>query len=288
MIPNGILCLLTDYGTRDRFTGIIKGVAFSVDPDLKIIDLTHDIEPFNIAEAAYVLSDTIAFWPQGTVFAAVVDPGVGSGRKAIAALTLSGHIIICPDNGLLTIVHDDAGLREIREINTALHRLPGTRLSSTFHGRDIFVYNAARVAARQLKFRELGLIYNGRPVRLDLPDPLLKKNKISGIITRIERPFGNLCTNIRADLFRKNQWNPGQIFRVRVFSGNTPVLAVQAQFAGTFSKVPPGNPILYIDSSDRIGMARNRTPVKAGLNIKPGSAWRVDIERVEIKKTGRK
>ena len=131
MISNNTLCLITDFGVNNRFAGIVKGVAYGIDPRLKIFDITHEIEPFNIKEAAYILSDTSKYWPGGTVFCVIIDPGVGSSRKSVAVITKKDQFIICPDNGLLTIVQKEIGIKEIRLIDASLLRLPGNQVSST-------------------------------------------------------------------------------------------------------------------------------------------------------------
>ena len=137
------LVLISDFGTTERFVASMKGVALSVDPDLQVHDLTHHIEPFNIWQASYVLSGTIEFWPRGTVFVSVIDPGVGTKRKSVVAETASGHYIVTPDNGSLTLIADFQGIVALRQIDESVNRRPGSEGLHTFHGRDVYAYTGA-------------------------------------------------------------------------------------------------------------------------------------------------
>ena len=141
------LVLASDFGTTERFVASMKGVALSVDPYLQIHDLTHHIEPFNIWQASYMLAGTIDYWPEGTVFVSVVDPGVGTERRSVVAKTGTGQYVVTPDNGSLTLVADKQGILEIRQIDETINRRPGSESSHTFHGRDVYAYTGARLAA---------------------------------------------------------------------------------------------------------------------------------------------
>jgi S-adenosylmethionine hydrolase len=280
MKPNNIVCLLTDFGISDRFTGIMKGVACSVDAGIKIYDISHEIPPYNIREASWLLSETLPSWPEGTSFVTVVDPGVGSGRKALAAKTRSGHYVFCPDNGILSLVEKNAGIEEVRLIDTHKNRLPGTSGSETFHGRDIFIYNAARVASGKISFESLGFLYTGILVSLDFPNARVTGQKIAGAITRIEEPFGNLCTNILSDEVFGNGWKSGDKVKVTIYSGKKPAWSGVSIIEKTFSSVPAGATVIYPDSSGRIGIARNRHRIFERGAIQTGEEARVAIEKL--------
>ena len=154
--PRVALVLQTDFGLADGSVAAMKGVALTIEPRLVIHDLTHQIPPYDIREAALRLRQTIPWWPQGTVFVSVVDPGVGTERRAVVARTRSGHYVVTPDNGTLTWVADVLGIEAIRIIDPARHRLPGSDQSHTFHGRDLFVVVGARLAAGQITLNEVG------------------------------------------------------------------------------------------------------------------------------------
>ena len=133
------LILQTDFGTADGAVSAMYGVAFSVDPELKIFDLTHEIPQYDIWEASYRLIQTVSYWPKGSVFVSVVDPGVGSTRRSIAVETVDGQYIITPDNGTLTHVKKMTGIKAARVIDESVNRLPNSGESYTFHGRDVYV-----------------------------------------------------------------------------------------------------------------------------------------------------
>src|SRR5690625_5114259 len=143
---NKLLVLQTDFGLADGAVSAMQGVAYSVAPEVTISHLTHEIEPYNIYDASYRLLQTIDYWPAGTVFVSVVDPGVGSQRRSIVAKTKNGQYIVTPDNGTLSHVAKYVGLEEVKEINEAKNRLPHSEKSHTFHGRDVYVYNGAMLS----------------------------------------------------------------------------------------------------------------------------------------------
>ena len=146
------LVIQTDFGTRDGAVAAMKGVAVGIDARLPIYDLSHENTPYDIWEAAYRLRQTAPYWPTGTVFVSVVDPGVGTERKAIVLQTKSGHFFVSPDNGTLTLVAELLGVSAVREIDIKNHRLPGSERSATFHGRDLFAYTGARLASGAITF----------------------------------------------------------------------------------------------------------------------------------------
>lgn len=178
--PNGILVLMSDFGLSDRFVASMKGVAFQVDPSLNIQDLTHVIEPFNIWEAAHTLAGTIAFWPEGTVFVSVVDPGVGTERKSVVAMTQSGHFIVTPDNGTLTFVAEAIGISKVREIDENVNRRPGSETAHTFHGRDVYAYTGARLASGEITFDQVGPRFSQPLITLPYQAAELQKNTLVG------------------------------------------------------------------------------------------------------------
>ena len=150
------LVFQSDFGNVDGAVSAMFGVAYSVDPTLLISNLTHEITPYNIWEASYRLIQTVNYWPAGTVFVSVVDPGVGSTRRSIAVRTADGHYIITPDNGTLTHIKRMTGIAEARIIDETVNRLQGSGESYTFHGRDIYAYTGARLAAGIIDFAGIG------------------------------------------------------------------------------------------------------------------------------------
>lgn len=150
------LVLQTDFGTKDGAVAAMKGVAFGVDGQLPIFDLTHDIPPYDLWQGGYRLFQTYRYWPAGTVFVSVIDPGVGTERRSIVARSQSGHYFVSPDNGTLTLIADNDGIAALRQIDETKNRLAGSEKSYTFHGRDVYAYTGARLAAGKIKFEEVG------------------------------------------------------------------------------------------------------------------------------------
>src|SRR5690349_18725586 len=148
------LVFQTDFGLKDGAVSAMKGVAYGVSPEIDMFDLTHEIPAYNIWEAAYRLHQTASYWPKGTVFVSVVDPGVGSDRKSVVLKTLSGHFFVSPDNGTLTLVAEYLGISELRQIDEKTNRLKNSDSSYTFHGRDVYAYTGARLASGMISFEK--------------------------------------------------------------------------------------------------------------------------------------
>ena len=180
---NKILVFQSDFGLVDGAVAAMVGVSHEIDMDLKIHHLTHDITPYSLWEASYRLFQTIQFWPKGTVFVSVVDPGVGSSRKAVVVETIDGYFIVTPDNGSLTHIKNFVGIKVIREIDESNHRRTNTESSHTFHGRDVFAYTGAKLAASKITFEEVGPELSlDTIVEVELGDVTKTENSIQGNI----------------------------------------------------------------------------------------------------------
>src|SRR6185436_10057495 len=169
-VPGPAIVIQTDYGTKDGAVAEMKGVILSVDPSLQVFDITHEIPQYNIWEAAYRLNQAAPFWPEGTVFVSVVDPGVGTDRKSVVLKTKTGHYFVSPDNGTLTLVAKNLGIDEVREIDETKNRRKGSAGSNTFHGRDVYAYTAARLASNKISFDEVGKKLAEQVVNIDYQD----------------------------------------------------------------------------------------------------------------------
>jgi len=241
---------LSDFGTRDDAVAICKGVMLQVEPTLRTIDLTHEVTPFAIADGARLLADTAAHYPAGTVFLAVVDPGVGSARKPMVARTKRGQFLVLPDNGLATVVAERDGLVGAREIANPAWMRAGGR-SSTFHGRDVFAPVAAHLA-RGEDWTKVGPPIE-TPVRLDLQMATLDGDVLHGQVIATDGPYGNLITDVDAGVFAKLGYGIGDGVPIEIGSERLTV-----PFVRTFSDVPIGAPLLYVDSRARLGVALNQ------------------------------
>lgn len=275
----GALVLQSDFGTRDGAVASMKGVATGVDPSLRIHDLTHQIEPFDIWEGAYRLRQVTPFWPSGTVFVSVVDPGVGTERRSVVARTRRGLLIVTPDNGTLTLVADE--VVEVREIDVTRQRLPGSERSHTFHGRDIFAYLGARLAAGQVRFEDVGPSRSTEFVRLPVPVARREGDAVHGMIAMIDRPYGNLWTNIPAAMLDAMRWQVGDTLEVTVaFEGAPRVRALAAPFVESFGHVAVGRPVAYLNSLLELAIALNQGNFAEGHKVGAGPGWTVRVSRI--------
>jgi S-adenosyl-L-methionine hydrolase (adenosine-forming) len=254
---------MTDFGVVDDSVALCKGVMYSIAPELRIVDLTHEVTPFSILDGARFLYGATPYFPPGTVFVVVIDPGVGSIRKAVVVKSKRGQYFVLPDNGLMTLVQDRDGIEAAREI-TNRDWMIGAALSSTFHGRDIFSPVGAHVAHGE-DWTSVGPeVQVNKLVRLDLVASRLDERGLSGEVIATDGPFGNLVTNASGEDFLKLGYGHGQ--NVHVVIGKTDM---NIPFVRTFSDVPLKKPLLYIDSRGHLALAVNQGSFAATYSIKP-------------------
>ena len=243
------ILFLTDFGTKDGAVAACKGVMLSIAPDARIVDLTHDVPPYDIEIAGEVLEQSLPFYPSGTVAVAVVDPGVGSERKAIAVLTKRGHLLVGPDNGLFTLVMHTEGIERAVELRERRYfRLPST--SSTFHGRDIFAPVAAHLAAGT-PLDSLGPTVV--PMQLDIRPARIVDGRVVGHVRYIEDPFGNVVTDIPAALLDSLPARLGDSLEVRMGSRT-----LRLPWRSTFSDVPSGRTLAVMHSRGLLSFSINQ------------------------------
>jgi S-adenosylmethionine hydrolase len=253
---------MTDFGVVDDSVALCKGVMYSIAPDLRIVDLTHEVTPFSILDGARFLYGATPYFPAGTVFVTVIDPGVGSTRKAVVVKSKRGQYFVLPDNGLMTLVQDRDGIEAAREI-TNRDWMIGAALSSTFHGRDIFSPVGAHLA-HGADWTKVGPeLAASKLVRLDLAAPQFDEHGLSGDVIATDGPFGNLVTDVTGDDFLKLGYTHGQ--NVHVTIGKT---EIDIPFVVTFSDVPLKKPLLYINSRGNVGLAVNQGNFAAVYSIK--------------------
>lgn len=276
---NGIVVYQTDFGLKDGAVSAMRGVAVSVDPTLRLENLTHEIPAFNIWEGAYRLADTVPYWPAGTVFVSVIDPGVGTDRKSVVLKTRSGHFVVSPDNGTLTLVAEQLGIEAVREIDESRYRRPGSEQSYTFHGRDVYSYAAAHLASGKTGFEDIGPELPAAVVMIDYQKPSLEGDVVSGNIPILDVQFGNVWTNIDRATFERLEVRKGEEVEVRIFSDDQPVFAGAMPYVSTFGDVPQGEPLLYMNSVDNVALAINWGNFAATHGIGSGPEWRVQIAR---------
>ncbi len=277
---NKILVFQTDFGLKDGAVSAMKGVAMGVSPDLKLFDLTHEIPAYNIWEAAYRLEQTVNYWPSGTVFVSVVDPGVGTSRKSVVLKTGTGHFIVTPDNGTLTLVAQSLGIAEIRQIDESVNRRKGSEKSYTFHGRDVYAYTAARLAAGVISYEQVGPSLPKQVVSLPYQKAVLEGKKLKGTIAILDIQYGNIWTNIPDDLFDHLNPNVGDVFNVVIYHSRIKVYEGRMPYTETFGSVAKGKPLLYLNSLMQVSFALNMDNFSTVHKVFSGSAWTVDVEKL--------
>ncbi|HEY6373188.1 MAG TPA: SAM-dependent chlorinase/fluorinase [Candidatus Sulfotelmatobacter sp.] len=257
------IVFMTDFGVLDDSVAICRGVMYGIVPDVRIVDLTHQVTPFSIFDGARFLFGATPYYPAGTVFVVVVDPTVGSKRKAIVARSKRGQYFVLPDNGLLTLVEQRDGIESVHEI-TNPDWMIGTRRSSTFHGRDIFSPVGAHVA-RGDDWTKVGPEMAVKDlVRLDWKVAKVDERGLAATVIATDGPFGNLVTNVDGDDFLKLGYERGQEVPVKVGDKE-----MKLKFVKTFADVPLNQPLLYIDSRGHLGLAVNQNSFAATYGIKP-------------------
>ena len=273
------LVFQTDFGLVDGAVSAMYGVAYSVMPDLKIHDLTHDITPFHIWEASYRLIQTINYWPEGTVFVSVVDPGVGSERKSVVAKTNSGRYIVTPDNGTLTHVLRLEGIAQVREIDEQINRLPRSGESYTFYGRDVYAFTGARLAGGVIDFEGVGPeVPVDSLMRLPMVEPYMDGNAVCGTIDVLDVRFGSLWTNIPRSMIRKTGVQRGDRVCITIENDTRCVYRNIIQFARSFADVNVGEALVYVNSLDCVAVAINQGSFARAYNVGTGNSWRIRIE----------
>ena len=277
---NKIVVFQSDFGLKDGAVSAMKGVAMGVSPDLKLFDLTHEIPAYNIWEAAYRLEQTVEYWPAGTVFVSVVDPGVGTNRKSVVLKTNSGHFIVTPDNGTLTLVAQSLGIAELREIDEKINRRQGSQRSYTFHGRDVYAYTAARLAAGVISFEQVGPVLPNEVVNIPFQKAKFEDRKIRGTIAILDIQYGNIWTNIPDDVFKKLDVKTGDTVLVSIYHNNIKKYEGRMPYAETFGSVAKNKPLLYLNSLMQVSFALNMGNFSEVYHIYSGNDWTVKISKL--------
>ena len=255
------IVFMTDFGTANDAVAICKAVILKIVPDVRIMDITHQVTPFSIEEASRFLAGVSPYYPSGTVFLVVVDPGVGTSRKAIIVKTKKGQYFDLPDNGVITPVADRDGVEGVHEITNPAWMI-GDKVSSTFHGRDIFSPSAAHLAAGE-DWTQSGPEITGL-VRLKLAVATIDAKGITGEVIGLDDPYGSLITDVQGEDFKKLGYTLGE--KVKIQIGKKPYTF---PYVKTFMDVPVGEPLLYIDSRGRVGFALNERDFSKTYKISP-------------------
>lgn len=275
------LVLMTDFGTSDGAVSAMRGVAFGVDPNLTVSDLTHNNPDYDIWLGAYRLYQTANYWPQGSVFVNVVDPGVGTQRKSVVLKTKEGRYFVGPDNGLFTLIAERDGVAELREIDEKVNRLAGSGESYTFHGRDVYAYVGARLASGAITFEQVGPVLPSESVvKIPYQKAVRSGDVIKGIIPVLDVKYGNVWTNIPKSLFDELHIGVHDKVQVRILHKGKLINKVVAPFEHTFGGVAKGQPLVYLNSLLDVAVAISQGNYAAKHKIDSGVDWEVEITKV--------
>jgi S-adenosylmethionine hydrolase len=271
------LVFQSDFSLKDGAVSAMKGVAFGVSSELKIYDITHEIPPFNILEGAYRLKQSCSYWPEGTVFVSVVDPGVGSERKSVVMKSGKGHYFVTPDNGTLTFVAELEGIAEVRKIDETKNRLPGSGESYTFHGRDVYAYTGARLAAGVISFEEVGPVLSTDIVRLPDQKPIVENKIVRGNIPVLDVQYGNVWTNIDQQLLAGIGITTGDKINVVIYKNGDEIYQGTLLMSETFAGVGEGMPLAYFNSLLNLSFAVHQGSFAEAYGIQSGMNWTVAV-----------
>lgn len=275
------LVFQSDFGLKDGAVSAMKGVAYSISPELKIFDNTHEIPSFNIWEAAYRLQQAAPYWAKGTVFVSVVDPGVGSDRRSVVLKTKSGHYFVSPDNGTLTLVAEYLGIEEVRSIDEVKNRLKNSEKSYTFHGRDVYAYTGARLAAGVIKFEEVGEKLPNQVFSIKYQKPVLENGEIKGNIEILDIQYGNVWTNIDQATLKKLGLNYGDKLLVKISQADKLMFDGEVPFVRTFAEVGIAQNLSYLNSLLNFSLGVNQGNFSERNKIYSGAEWNISIKKAK-------
>lgn len=277
-----ILVFQTDFTYKEGAVAAMYGVVKSVDPTLEIIDATHDIPQYDRWSASYRLSQYMSFWPKGTIFVSVVDPGVGTKRRACVAKTKNGYYVVTPDNGTLTHISETFGIEEVREINEEINRLKreDNKEVAIFHGRDLFGYTAARLASGIITYEQVGESYSiDEIVKFDLAKVEAKENSILGIIEIDDPNFGNAWTNVPLTEFKKI-FNYGDMVKVKIQKDNEILFNEKVKFVKAFGDVEKDEPLIYNNELGKLALALSQNSFIKKYNVLFGSEYKIEFFKI--------
>lgn len=275
----------TDFTLKWGAVASMRGVCMQVDPTLECVDITHEIEPYNILAASREIMYVEPFWPKGTIFVSVVDPGVGTSRKACVAKLKDGNYIVTPDNGTLTHLFYNVGIEEVREIDESINRYKGegTEGVSVFHGRDIFAYVAARLASGVITFEEVGPAYDVNTIIREEERVIkakIDKDVVEGIVSSVSDPFGSIVFNITTADFNAAGNTLGDQFEVTICHEGKQVYQEVVPYAPSFGYVPEKAAVLFNSSTTYISLGLNMDSFRDVYHIGEGIKWSVVLRKV--------
>jgi hypothetical protein len=262
------------------FAGLVMtGVAYSVSEELDIYNVRPLIPLYDIAAASASLEYNAQTWPAGTVFVSVVDPGVGTVRKSVVLKTKTGLYFVSPDNGSLSGPAEAYGIEAVREIDEAVNRIPGSQWSHTFHGRDVYSYTGARLAAGVISFAQVGPELAAEVIRLEVAPGSFDKGVLTGYVAGGTGRLGNIFFNIDRALFTQTGAEYGDQFSLKIHHNNKLIWHGSLPYARSFGSVAKGSNLLFMNSSGALSVAINQGNFANSYNISSGIDWTVRLQR---------
>jgi len=278
---NKLLVFQSDFGLLEGTVSQMHGIAMKVDPTLRIFDLTHLVPKFDTWSASYSLYQTCPAWPEETVFVSVIDPGVGSSRVSVVAKTNAGHYIVTPDNGTLTHLSKHVGIEAMREIDESVNRVKGSEKSHVFHGRDVYAYTGARLAAGVIDFEGVGPEVPVQDiVTHKIVDPVIEGDQVAGALDIEDPHFGMVWTNIPLEAFETLGIRFGDTVRVVIEHEGDEKYREVLPYCRTFSDVPQDDELIYNNEIGKVAIATNLGSFVGKFDIKTGPAWKVSFEKL--------
>ena len=276
----GKLVIQTDFGTGSASVANMHGVAYMVDPDLVVDDANNDVAPFNVLDASANLMYQLPYWPAGTVFVSVVDPGVGTKRKSCVARLKNGSYVVTPDNGTLTYLAEEGLIEEVREIDESVNRLKGSENVHIFHGRDVYGYCGARLASGVIDYEGVGPQYPvDEIVMTDYIHPECGENEVSGMINEATEHFGLVGTNIPFEWMEKTGMKYGDDVTVKIENNGEFVFEKTMKLAPSFGFVEIGEPLIISSETRMFMLAINQGNATLEYGIGFGPTWKMTIRK---------
>ncbi|MBQ3281582.1 MAG: SAM-dependent chlorinase/fluorinase [Eubacterium sp.] len=251
------IVLQSDFGLSTGLPASMTAVIVKLDPEIRVFDLCHEVREYDIREGASILASTFPYWPDGTIFVSVVDPGVGTNRRSCVALMDNGSYVVTPDNGTLSLLFDR--ICEVREIDEKVNRMPGSDDHHTFHGRDVYAYTAARLASGIIGWEGIGPLFEKESlVRFPAPSAEIIDGEAFGEVTGAHDHFGNVGISIPNEMIKQIGIGLGDMCRVRISKDGKDLYDKEMMFHKSFGWVAPGEPILNECSNDYVEISINQ------------------------------
>jgi len=272
----------TDFG-KGVSTCTMEGVIAQLDPEIRVYDSTHDITPFDTYEASYDLFYVVAFWPRGTIFVSVVDPGVGTSRRACVAKLKNGCYVVTPDNGTLSHMVKYIGVEEVREIDEVRNRYPSTLACSIFHGRDLFAYCAGKFASGLISYEEVGPRYPVEEIVIhSTVEALAKEGMATGMLETADRHFGLICSNISQKAFAAAGFSYGDRVMTVIRHDKEIVYQEVIPFVKSFGFVQKGQVLIMVSETLEMQIARSYGNIYEEYHFGTGPDWTISFTKESL------